>query len=208
MDLKEMVVSIWNDPVFSKVIAVFILSVFSVIFIFFRKRFSLLLRRIRQPNKCLVFLSSGGTCRDPIAKAIMERLLEKRNTKYNIMVFARALYPTTMTQASKGARYAIKEIFGQDLLDNHIPEQLTQNLIDQADLILAMDHDLISAPKGKVKLPQDKTYTVKQYFGEDGDIEDPYPDGTDPATLARYKKCAEELNRILSANVDSLLERI
>jgi hypothetical protein len=51
----------------------------------------LLWRYLRRTPKTLVFLSSGGTCRDPMAKAIAIKLLEAHKPKYPITIRAAGL---------------------------------------------------------------------------------------------------------------------
>lgn len=78
-------------------------------------------------------MSSGGTCRDPMAKAITDKLLETRNLKHPVNVRALAVGPLGGSAASYAARYVIKEIYGEDLLANHKPEQLTAEHASEAD---------------------------------------------------------------------------
>jgi hypothetical protein len=69
-------------------------------------------------------------------------------------------------------------MYDEDLLLDHKPEMLTPELVRRADLILAMDGSLLTTP-GKT-LPRGKTFSLKEFFGEKGDVEDPWPDGMDP----------------------------
>lgn len=55
-------------------------------------------------------------------------------------------------------------------------------------------------------MPLAKTHSLKEFFGLDGDVADPWPDGKDATTLERYKKCASELRRILTQNLDRLVQ--
>src|SRR6266851_6290597 len=102
MGLKNRFLRFWQDPVWSKVIATAIIAGLSLLFITLFDRFAssiafpkpvilallvggccfglyLVIRRGHTPRtKILVYVSSGGTCRDPMAKAITAKLLEKR----------------------------------------------------------------------------------------------------------------------------------
>jgi protein-tyrosine-phosphatase len=95
-------------------------------------------------------------------------------------------------------------MYGEDLLKGHRPELLTPGLMEQADLILAMDKSLLLTP-GKI-LPHTKAFVLKEFFGLQGDVVDPWPDGKDPATLQRYRACAQELRRLLTENIDRIVE--
>ena len=225
MRLRTNLLKFWKDPVWSKVIAAGILGVLSyasyqawpqlqslssslplvaALGVFLASTLLLLLWWYsRRTPKTLVFLSSGGTCRDPIAKAITTKLLETRKLKHRITIHAVGLGPLSKPEVSYAARYVIKEMYNEDLLANHKPEILTAELVQEADLILAMDKSLLLTP-GKT-LPTEKTFLLTEFLGIKGDVSDPWPDGKDPATLSRYRKCADELRQILTQNLDRLV---
>jgi protein-tyrosine-phosphatase len=223
---------LWADPVWSKVIAAGIIAALSFLSVIVSNRvgsmgssikaaiviggivlmlsasfYGLMLLYSRRRAKILVFVSSGGTCRDPMAKAIATKLLEGRKLKHHINIKAAALGPLSKSEASYAARYVIKEMYNEDLLADHRPEPLTPRLMEQADLILVMDKSLLS-PRGKnfPVLPVEKSFVLKEFFGLSGDVRDPWPDGKDVTRLNEYRKCANELRDILSNNLDHLVK--
>jgi protein-tyrosine-phosphatase len=157
----------------------------------------------RHTPKIVVFLSAGGTCRDPMAKAITTKLLEQMKPRPRIEIHAAGLGPSTAEETSYAARYVIREMYGEDLLKDHRPTLLTPDLVARADLILAMDRSLLLTP-GK-NLPKNKAYVLKEFFGLQGDVVDPWPDGKDPVTLQRYRACAEELKALLTEHIDRIV---
>lgn len=196
----------WNDPVWSKVIAGALLAGFSALFFVVRSRLPLPSRlHAAQPprGRTLLFLSSGGTCRDPMAKAIATKLLATRKLKQRVTVEAAGMGPVSASKASYAARYVISEMYGEDLLKDHTPQAATPEMIIRADLILAMDKSVMMTA-GKV-LPPEKSFVLKEFFGIGGDVLDPWPDGKDPATLSRYRTRAEELRKILTDHLDQLV---
>jgi protein-tyrosine-phosphatase len=162
-----------------------------------------------RPSRTVVFVSSGGTCRDPMAKVIASKLLGANGSDARITIVAAALNGTSATTASHGARTAIKDLYAEDLLANHKPRPLTERLASEADLILVMDHSLLKESKNALRgwptAYSGKVYLFKEFFGLQGDIADPWPDGKDQQTIARYRTCAEELQQIMTANFDKLL---
>ncbi len=82
--------------------------------------FGKLLRRLGirgRKSRLLIFVSTGGTCRDPMAKAIAEKLIEKKAPELEgLVVEGRALMDTSKDQPSHAARVAIRELYGHDLL--------------------------------------------------------------------------------------------
>jgi len=162
---------------------------------------------IRRPHKVLVYVSSGSTCRDPMAKAITDQLLNGRKPKRAVDVYAVGLVPSGK-EASFAARETIKQKYGADLLKDHRPAGLTDELVNKADLILVMDEHVIHATKNT--LPENKTHLLKEFFGETGDVEDPYRAAgeRDPQTMARYEACFNELQRIISTHFETLLKAL
>lgn len=158
----------------------------------------------RLDEKLVVFVSHGGTCRDPMAKVIAQKLLQANPPSYPIRFEAAALIQPSGPTASFAAREVIKEMFDKDLLATYRSSALSPALIEDADLILVMDTSLII----RKLLPSEKTFVLKPYFGLTGDIVDPYPDGRDEATLARYRTCARELREIIEANLASLISNL
>ena len=94
-------------------------------------------------------------------------------------------YPTYQG-ASTNARKAIKQLFGEDLLVSHIAKKLTPDLVEGADLILVMGAGM------KRGLPQEKTWTLKEYAGGTGDVVDPFGGNIDT-----YVTCAKEISSLL-----------
>ena len=136
-----------------------------------------------------------------MAKAIALKLQEERPPGYRLRIEAGALFQPSSAVASCAARRAIREIFGEDLLANYQVKRMTADRIAEADLILVMAASLLQ----KKLLPVEKTFVLKPFFGLYGDIEDPFPDGTDLETLNRYRNCAAELREILSTHWDHLI---
>jgi protein-tyrosine-phosphatase len=218
---------IWRDPVGGSLIAAAIVAFVTYMYSYFRTEelpsltgktvqiaalaivacsAVMLWFRYRRSDRVLVFLSSGGTCRDPMAKVILEQLLLQRRPRPRIQVRAAGLGPLSKNEVSHAARYVIREMYGRDLLKGNRPELLTPELAEQADLILTMDRRLQSN-EGKT-LPSGRTFLLKDFLGEKGDVRDPFPDGKDQATIERYRACAEELKRLLSAQTDRIVKAL
>jgi|SRR5215218_406241 len=145
----------------------------------------------------VVFVSSGGTCRDPMAKAVTQALLARQAPDARIRLETGALGTPSKESASNAARRAIQAMFGEDLLAAHRPSRLSGELIEDADLILVMTESM----RRSSMLPPEKTQLLTRFFGADGEIADPWPDGEDEETTRRYVRCAEELRRAIEPNL-------
>jgi protein-tyrosine-phosphatase len=155
----------------------------------------------KSDERLLVFVSGGGTCRCAMAKVITQQLLQHNPLDYKLRVESMARGHPFYSHASNGAQRAIQEIYGVNFLVNHRPTGLTSAIIDEADLILVMDRSLL---KG---LPSDKTHVLKEYFGLQGDVVDPWPD-TDAGSDLRYAKCAFELKEVMEKNIGMMIDAL
>jgi protein-tyrosine-phosphatase len=99
---------------------------------------------------------------------------------------------------------AVRELYGHDLLQGYVPRPISDADKQHADLILVMAKNLLH----RDMLPAGKTYLFREFFGSEGDVEDPWPDGRDQTTLERYRRCAEELRSILDAGLPRLVRAL
>jgi protein-tyrosine-phosphatase len=162
--------------------------------------------RLRLPrprrDRLLIFLSDGGTCRDPMAKVITEKALERESLPFRVRVEARSLTVPGETQASFGARCAIADMFcGPDLLAKHVPTLVSDQELRTAELVLAMDHGIYR--QVRASHPGSRTFEFKAFFGLSGEIADPVFGDVD-----EYKRCAEEMKAIIEGNIDRLVEAL
>ena len=164
-------------------------------------------------ERLLVFVSAGGTCRCALAKAITGALLEARPPAYPLRVMSTAMYEPALTGASEGARGAIKELFGRDLLADHRAMRLTPTLVEEADLILVMDHAIYDVLRKAGSPNPDsenarKIHVLKPYFGLAGDIADPWPHRNSGDSDALYLSTAKELQSILEQHLSDIIEAL
>lgn len=177
---------------------------------FIKRIFKNILEKLRhrlwktKPRRLLIYISLGGTCRDPMAKAITEQIVKDMSLPFHIEIEALALGPPTKKYISYAAKNAIKEIYNKDLIGHYVPRRVTEDIIEKADLILVMDKSLMAQ---KI-FPKSKTYLFKEFFGLSGDIIDPWPDGKDQETLNIYKKCAIEIKETIESNPDNLVHAL
>jgi ribose 5-phosphate isomerase B len=131
-------------------------------------------------KKRILIVCGGNTCRSPMAKTILEHKLKASGASRGFDIDSAAYNGPTYGGASTNAREAIKRMYGQDLLASHKAKKLTSELAEQADLILVM------TARMKTGLPSGKTWTLKEYAGVPGDVDDPF--GGD---LGSYISCAQ-----------------
>ena len=103
-----------------------------------------------------------------MAKVILEHKLKDWAKSEQFTVISAACYNPTNSETSLNARETIKTLYKQDLLATHKSKSLTPELTEKADLILVMTDAM------KNGLPPNKTYSVKEYGGQAGDVMDPF----------------------------------
>ena len=155
------------------------------------------LARSSYSKRAILIVCSGNTCRSPMAKVILEQKLKSLGRIGEFEIDSAAYDWPTYETATKEAREAIERLYGEDLLASHRSKKLTTNLIQQAELILVM------CTRMKEDLPAEKTYTLKEYAGEKGDIADPFPEGDE----GTYLELADDISQVAYKIVQRLLHQ-
>jgi len=115
----------------------------------------------------ILFVCTGNTCRSAMAAAIMDKIAVENDL--DVFIESAGIFATEGEMASDEAIKAVAK-HGIDLT-GHRTQPVTEDLIKQCDLILAMTeaHKQILMP-----MAQDKVFTLLEYAGSEGDIQDPY----------------------------------
>ena len=169
--------------------------------------------RKRDHERLVVFVSTGGTCRCAIAKAIVTKLLKGTKDWPRIRVESRAMHGPTLRTATREGISAVKNTLGEDMLSNHRARKVGVGFLFEADLILAMSErvrdDLLNIhleyqgdARDREVVAEEihrKTCLVTNFFKSSGDIDDPYGKG-----LPAYEECVNNLCKIIMPQINCL----
>lgn len=149
-------------------------------------------RAWKDSYKKIIFVCNGGTCRSPMAKAILESM----ELRAPVQVEARglvSLFPEPLNQKTE----AILAANGLKI-DGYRSEELKREEITDETLVLTMDETL--RKKVCEKYPElEEVYNYTEFVGLDGDIYNPYGD-----TLADYGACYTQLKETAMKLADKI----
>ena len=140
----------------------------------------------------ILFVCTGNTCRSPMAAALMNKIALDEGL--DVRIESAGIFAEEGSPASTEAIVTMKK-YDIDLLGHHA-QQINSELIEKSDIILTMT-------QGQKMLFGDvsanKVYTVCEYAGVEGDIDDPF--GGD---VEEYEEVAQMLYLALQAIAEKL----
>ena len=130
----------------------------------------------------ILFVCTGNTCRSSMAGAIARDLVQKKGwSEEQVMVLSAGLAAVPGAPAAPEAVKAMEEQ-GLDLKE-HRARSITPQLVEEADLILAMTRDHKRRLLAQFPQHRSKIYTLAEYAGEEDYV--------------RLAKKAEELSALV-----------
>jgi protein-tyrosine-phosphatase len=155
------------------------------------------------PYRNILIICHANTSRSVIAEALLKRMLERRSLGDAIRVESAGIAPYARDGAlvSLDARFVLRDE-GIHISSDHVATDLKTNphLLDEADLVLAMTREQIRMLRSAFPAAAGKeVYTLREFAGEDGDIEDPA--GQDENVFAA---CRDLIKDCLERSIDRI----
>ncbi len=153
----------------------------------------------------ILIVCHANVSRSVMAEAILRRMLEERGLtdRFELTSGGVAYYARDGALASLDARLVLEDI-GIEIDKNTKSTDLKRHrhLIENADLIFAMTTEQVEMlEQGFPEAAGKAIFTLKQYAGAPGDIED--PQGQSESVFAA---CRDEINDCLCASIERLIE--
>ncbi len=144
----------------------------------------------------ILFVCSGNTCRSPFAEKYFNKLARELNV--SALASSAGLFASENANACENAQSAAKDFGVDSEMKTHRAVQLTANMLNEYDYIIAMGASHLDIIEKAVENSVSVKSTQKRLV-LGGGISDPFG-----GSLSGYKNCysqiADEINAFIEAN--------
>ncbi len=151
--------------------------------------------------KKILCVCTGNLCRSPMAAGLLRQRLAAAGLDGQVQVDSAGVFALAGRRASEGAVQVMAER-GIDI-SQHRARELDIAEVLEADLVLVMENAHRRSIFYQDPQSLHKVLLLSELAGEHHDIQDPYGQ-----PLEAYRRCADELERLIDAGFDNLLHRL
>ncbi len=152
-------------------------------------------------SKTILLVCTGNTCRSVMGQGILQELLREMADDESVHVRSAGVAASLGAEASEEAILILEER-GIDI-GRHRSRPVSEGLLAGADLVLAMTGNQSQMMKRIFPRHAEKIYSLKEYVGEEGDIEDPIG-----MPVAVYRKTSKKMERLLLKSAKKFFKEI
>lgn len=144
----------------------------------------------------ILFICTGNTCRSPMAQGLIETLAQERGL--SIVASSAGLFAAYGAKVTPEAVEAVKDRVD---ISGHESRPLKVDLVNAADLVLAMADDHKTVLLRQFPFDADKIKTLAEWAGEEGDVTDPHGGSQEV-----YNHCAKTIEDLLEKGLEAMAD--
>ena len=149
-------------------------------------------------KKLILIVCTGNTCRSPIAEILLRTAIEKDALSESYQVSSAGIYASDGQTASENAQ-KVMQAKSCDL-SNHSAQQVTQELVKNAELILTMTQSHRLQLASDYPENSSKIHLFRSFFDQgDSDVMDPFGGNLDD-----YAHCAKDIEAAIPSILNYL----
>ena len=152
---------------------------------------------IKDENSILI-VCTGNTCRSPMAEILLRTAIENEPSLSNYNIQSAGIFAAQGQAASENAQKIIEKKSYD--LSKHRSKQISQDLVDQSDLILAMTQSHLRALSSAFPESLNKMHLFRAFTKESElDVMDPFG-----GNLIEYEHCAHSIKTAIPSIISYL----